>query len=157
MAGLNRTEVEKFIYHEARLQDEHRYDEWEALWTDDAVYWIPANGEGEDPKREISLAYDSRARIASRVAQLKTGIHYPQVPPSRLVHLISNLEIELVDSEVEARTNFMVYESRPERQTVWSGHTIYRLRSTENGLKMAAKKVVLANNDQPIPTLAFLI
>ena len=38
------TEVSQFIYREARLQDEHAYDEWEALWTDDAIYWVPANG-----------------------------------------------------------------------------------------------------------------
>lgn len=154
---MNRTEIEQFIYHEARLQDEHRYDEWEALWADDGVYWLPANGDGKDPKHEISLAYDNRARIGSRIAQLKTGIHYPQVPPSRLVHLISNIQLGAVEPEVEIMANFMVYESRPERQTVWSGRTFYRLRPTEKGLKMVLKKVVLANNDQPIPTLAFLI
>ena len=26
-------QVEQFVYREARLQDEHRYAEWEALWT----------------------------------------------------------------------------------------------------------------------------
>ena len=25
--------------------DEHDYDAWEALWTDDALYWVPAGGE----------------------------------------------------------------------------------------------------------------
>ena len=33
--------VTAFIYKEARLQDEHQYDAWEALWTDDGVYWVP--------------------------------------------------------------------------------------------------------------------
>ena len=34
--------VEAFLYKESRLADESRYDEWEALWEDDAVYWVPA-------------------------------------------------------------------------------------------------------------------
>ena len=34
-------DVEQLIYREARYQDEHAYDEWEALWTDDGVYWVP--------------------------------------------------------------------------------------------------------------------
>ena len=29
--------VTAFIYMEARFQDEHRYEAWEALWTDDGV------------------------------------------------------------------------------------------------------------------------
>ena len=43
-------EVTQFVYREARLQDEHAYDAWEALWTDDGVYWVPANGDGGDPE-----------------------------------------------------------------------------------------------------------
>ena len=45
--------IAQFLYREARLQDEHRFDEWEALWTDDALYWVPANGEDIDPERDI--------------------------------------------------------------------------------------------------------
>jgi 3-phenylpropionate/cinnamic acid dioxygenase small subunit len=155
---VTREQVEAFIFQEARLQDTHNYDAWEALWAEDGIYWLPANGEGTDPKHEISLAYDNRTRIASRIAQLKTGIHYPQVPPSNVVHVISNLELISETPEmVEAAVNFLAYESRPERQTVWAGRTTYRLRPSPQGPRIVLKKVVLANNDQPIPTLAFLI
>jgi 3-phenylpropionate/cinnamic acid dioxygenase small subunit len=155
---VTREQVEAFIFLEARLQDTHNYDAWEALWAEDGIYWLPANGEGSDPKQEVSLAYDNRTRIASRIAQLKTGIHYPQVPPSNVVHLVSNLDLISETPEmVEAAVNFLAYESRPERQTLWAGRTTYRLRPTPEGLRMVLKKVVLANNDQPIPTLAFLI
>ena len=42
--------VVAFIYTEARLADESRYAEWEALWDDDAVYWVPASPTGDtDP------------------------------------------------------------------------------------------------------------
>ena len=32
-------EVEQFLFREARFCDEHAYDAWESLWTDDGVYW----------------------------------------------------------------------------------------------------------------------
>lgn len=35
-------DVEAFLYREARYADENDYDAWEALWTDDAIYWVPA-------------------------------------------------------------------------------------------------------------------
>ena len=60
--------VEQFIYREARLRDEHRYDEWEALWTDDGVYWVPANGDDTDPTTQMSILFDNRPRIATRVS-----------------------------------------------------------------------------------------
>jgi 3-phenylpropionate/cinnamic acid dioxygenase small subunit len=40
---MEHRQIVDFIYREARLMDEHRYDEWLALWTDDAVYWVPSN------------------------------------------------------------------------------------------------------------------
>ena len=32
---------EQFLYHEARLLDEQRYEEWLELFSDDATYWVP--------------------------------------------------------------------------------------------------------------------
>ena len=63
-------EVTQFIYREARYQDDHAYDDWESLWTDDGVYWIPANGEGGDPEKEMSIIYDNRSRIALRTCTM---------------------------------------------------------------------------------------
>src|SRR3546814_10188659 len=44
-------QVTQFLYQEARLQDLHDYDGWEALWEDDAIYWVPANGHDTDPEK----------------------------------------------------------------------------------------------------------
>ena len=44
MTAARMTEAERssrFLVHEARLLDEKRYDEWNALFTDDAHYWVP--------------------------------------------------------------------------------------------------------------------
>src|ERR1700710_2827657 len=49
--------VTAFIYKEARFQDEHQYEAWEALWTDDGVYWVPANGADIDPEREMPIIF----------------------------------------------------------------------------------------------------
>ncbi|MGO4837789.1 aromatic-ring-hydroxylating dioxygenase subunit beta, partial [Rhizobiaceae sp. 2RAB30] len=66
------TKIEQFLFHEAHLQDTHAYDEWEALWENDAIYWIPANGHHIDPEKHMSIIYDNRSRIGIRIDQLKT-------------------------------------------------------------------------------------
>jgi 3-phenylpropionate/cinnamic acid dioxygenase small subunit len=151
-------EVEQFIFREARLQDELRYDEWEALWTEDAIYWVPANSDRADPEREMSIIYDNRARIATRVKQLMSGKRHAQTPPSRLRRLVSNIELLSSDNdELRAGSNFLVYESRERGVTLWAGRSEYTLRPSSEGLRMAAKTVLLVNNDRPLNTLAFLI
>jgi 3-phenylpropionate/cinnamic acid dioxygenase small subunit len=151
--------VTAFIYKEARLQDEHQYEAWEALWTDDGVYWMPANGDDIDPEKEMSIIYDNRSRIALRVKQLLTGKHFTQTPQSRLRHLVSN--IELMDQEaggdIAVASNSLVFESSLRDDTIWAARNEYRLRYVDGELRMAYKKVTLVNNDKALYTLSFLI
>lgn len=150
--------VEGFIHREARLQDEHRYADWEALWTDDAIYWIPANGDDIDPEREMSIVYDNRSRIGLRVRQLLTGKRFTQEPKSSIRHFVTNIEIRGRDGDdISAGCNVMVFESSLRGETLWAARTDYLLREDGDELKMARKKVALVNNDKPLYTLSFLI
>lgn len=151
-------EIERFLYREARLADEHDYDGWEALWTDDALYWVPACGDDHDPATQVSVIYDNRNRISTRLKQLRTGKRYSQSPPSNLRRVVSNVEVlgaEGVDTVVGA--NFVLVESRARGVEMWAGRTTYRLRVVGGEIRLAYKKVLLVNSDQALPTMTFLI
>ena len=151
-------EVTQFIFREARLQDDHAYDAWEALWTEDAIYWIPANGEGVDPENEMSIIYDNRSRIALRIKQFHTGKRHSQTPRSRLRRIVSNVEILGAEgSEIRVTSNAMVFESSLRGDTIWASRNEHLLRRTGDGLRMAAKKVILVNNEAALQSMAFLI
>jgi 3-phenylpropionate/cinnamic acid dioxygenase small subunit len=154
-------EIEQFLFREARLADDGDYDGWEALWTDDGVYWIPANGDDIDPTTQMSIVFDNRSRIALRVRQLKHDKRHSQNPRSRLRRLLANIEVlEPGDDnggDVLVGANFLVYESRDRGTTVWGGRTEYRLRRVDGQWRMARKKVMLVDNDRPLSTLAFLV
>lgn len=151
-------EVIGFLYEEARLQDDHEYDAWEALWTDDAIYWVPANGANIDPENEMSIIFDNRSRIGLRIRQLHTGKRHSQEPRSRIRRIVSNIEVDLLgNGDIEARSNSLVFESNLRGEQLWSCRNTFLLRRESGALKMARKKVVLTNNDKPLYTLAFLI
>ena len=152
-------EIEQFLFREARLADDGDYDGWEALWTDDGVYWIPANGDDIDPNTQMSIVYDNRSRIALRVRQLKHDKRHSQNPRSRLRRLLANIEILDAGNgdDVVVGANFLVYESRDRGTTIWGGRTEYRLRRIDGQWRMARKKVMLVDNDRPLSTLAFLV
>ena len=151
-----------FVYREARLADEARYAEWNALWTDDGVYWVPATTDpGADPDRHISHIYDHRARIDTRVKLLQTGQRFSQEPASLMRRVIANIEIEKAENgEYVAESNFVLAElsiqSRHEMHW-WVGRTTHRLRQVDGALRMSRKKVVLINAAEPLPNLSFLI
>jgi benzoate/toluate 1,2-dioxygenase beta subunit len=151
-------QIEQFVYREARYADEHDYDAWEALWTDDALYWVPAGGDLTDPAGQMSVIYDNRSRIATRLNQLRTGRRYAQSPPSGLRRVISNIEmLGREGSDVTVAANFVLAEARERGAQTWAGRVTYRLRLGDDGIRLAGKQVLLVNRDQPLPTLAFLI
>src|SRR5262245_33748033 len=154
--------VVDFLHREARLADEARYAEWLALWTDDAVYWVPATTDpAADPDKHLSHIYDNRGRLETRVKLLQTGYRYSQEPASPMRRLISNIEVAPAENgELVAESNFALAELAIQAQREmhwWVGHTTHRLRRVESQLRMSHKKVVLISAAEPLPNLAFLI
>lgn len=161
--GYDIRDVEQFLYREARVADESDYNAWEELWTADALYWVPAGNDGVDPMQTMSVIYDNRNRISTRLKQLRTGRRYAQAPPSNLRRSLSNVELlggrknSLGGVDLEVGANFVVLESRSRGNHLWGGRVTYRLRRDDGVLKMSYKKVVLVDRDKPMPTLGFLI
>ena len=152
----------EFLSREARLADEARYAEWHALWTEDAIYWVPATTDpAANPEEHISHIYDNRARLDTRIKLLQTGYRYSQEPASPMRRLISNIEVQrTADGELLVESNFILAElsiqARHEMHW-WVGRTTHRLRRVNGQLRMSHKKVVLINAAEPLPNLAFLI
>jgi len=156
--AFDRQQVERFLYDEAQLMDEYRYDEWLALWTDDALYWVPTGRDDIDPQREISLIYDDRVRLQTRISRLKSGFAHAQEPKSRMRRVVSNIVIEEAENgEIITSSNFMLAELRRGKQDIFAGRTIHRLRPYNGSFQLVSKKVLLVNNDEPIDNLTFLI
>jgi benzoate/toluate 1,2-dioxygenase subunit beta len=152
----------EFIHREARLADEARYAEWLALWTDDAVYWVPATTDpAADPDKHLSHIYDNRGRLETRIKLLQTGHRYSQEPASPMRRLIANIEVAPAENgELVADSNFALAElaiqARREMHW-WVGRAKHRLRRVGSELRMCRKTVVLVNAAEPLPNLSFLI
>jgi 3-phenylpropionate/cinnamic acid dioxygenase small subunit len=153
-------EVLSFLYLEARLADEGRYSEWEALWADgdgeDVVYRVPMHPD-DDPRTTLAYVNDNRRRIKSRVAQLNTGNRHSQTPPSVMRRTIANSEVvDDVDGLVTVESNFSLFEYRI-RQRFWAGRVSHTIRRTPDGPRLVRKVVHLIDAGGPVETLAFLI
>ena len=168
-AALTTADAERLVYREARLLDEHRYEEWLGMFTEDARYWLPIQGDGEepDPATSVSIIDDDHARIDERVYRT---LHTPvldQNPRSRTVRLVSNVELEAENGSGEVRILCaqLIGELRPggrgqvglNDQRFFLARCEYRLRPVDGQWRIALKKVVLLNADQPIYNLTFIV
>src|SRR5437879_9782337 len=115
---LSAPEAERFLFAEARMLDERRFDEWETLFTDDGSYWVPI-----DPRKAlgqgVSIISDDRKRIHERVYRLTQTPVLDQNPPSRTIRFVSNVEVEADGAgTARLRCRQMVTELRPD----WRRH-----------------------------------
>lgn len=156
---LLKEEMEELLYREAELLDERRYDEWLELFTDDVQYWMPMrkNVAHDDPEREftregldVNWFDEGKDTLARRVKQIRTGIHWAEEPPSRICHMVSNVQIlgtspsDGAPAEVVVKSRFLIYRNRVETETdVLVGKREDAVRRTGAGWKIARRKIVL--------------
>src|SRR5712691_8733200 len=146
---------EDFLVHEARLLDEARFDEWLALFTEDAWYWVPTEPDQANPFDTVSLIYDDRRLLETRVRRLASPRIYSQEPRSRTSRMVGNVTLEETDAAaVTVRSKFQLLEYRRETQRIFGGTCLHRLVRGENGIRIAWKRVDLVNCDAPHEGLA---
>jgi 3-phenylpropionate/cinnamic acid dioxygenase small subunit len=152
-----RAELEEFLYHEAWLLDQGRFDEWLELYTDDATYWIPLQADQSDPLTTSSIVYDDRRLLEVRVRQFQHPRAHARVPVPRTVHQIGNVRvIESDGRDVRVSSTLLLVEFRRERQRVWGALVEHRLRRTDQGLRIAAKRVDLVNSEAELDGIVCL-
>lgn len=156
MAPDNRA-IERFLFHEARLMDAHRLDEWLALWDEDATYWVPCNDDDIDPTVSVSVIYDRRGQLRNRIQRIKETLWLKEQAP-RLRRIVGNIEVEAEsEREIVVGANFILAELHRHRQTLWAGNTVHILIPDADSFRIKYKKVVLLNNDEPLPNMLFLL
>lgn len=160
-AAVTRAEVEDFLYREADLLDHWRLDEWLALLTEDAAYFVPPNDKPDaDHRSTLFTIADDVVRLRERVVRLKDPNCHSEYPPSRTRRLISNVRITGTEGDtVLVSANFVVYRHRrnePPREFV--GRYRYKLRRTDAGLKIAERRAILdAHELGPLGAVSFLL
>jgi 3-phenylpropionate/cinnamic acid dioxygenase small subunit len=148
---LDVTRCEQFLVHEARLLDEARFDDWLKLFTPDAWYWVPSQPDQPDPHETVSLIYDDRRLLETRVRRLASPRMYSQEPRSRTSRTIANVSIEQVEEAAcTVRSKFVMIEFRRDSQRIFGGTAFHRLVQTTSGLMIAWKRVNLVNCDAPM-------
>ncbi len=139
----------QFLYHEARLLDEQRWDEWQALYGDDGEYWVPASPAQPDPQNHLSLIYETGLLRAVRIKRFRHPNAFSLQPAPRCSHIISNVMFDGVDEAgaLQVYSKFIMLQYRREVQDVFGGTYTHKLKPTDAGYRILHKRVDLINCD----------
>ncbi|OBH08195.1 aromatic-ring-hydroxylating dioxygenase subunit beta [Mycobacterium sp. E1747] len=145
-------EVEQFLFHEALLLDEGRYEEWLELLTDDVWYFCPLIEfvDGVDPsvvERGGHYFDENKQSLRNRCQWLMSPHTHVEHPPSLKRRLISNVQVQEQDEGWAAQSNFMLWQirSRDTDGVFFAGRRQDRLRREDGNLKLCERRIQLAH------------
>ncbi|HXJ50809.1 MAG TPA: aromatic-ring-hydroxylating dioxygenase subunit beta [Burkholderiales bacterium] len=148
---------EQFLYHEARLLDTQRYEEWLGLFTDDATYWVPLEQNQKDPFETSSIIHDDRTLLELRVRQARHPRAHARQPLARTVHQVGNVTVsEENGGEITVDSTLHLTEFRNEKQRLYGALVQHRLRRAGEGFRIARKRVELVNSEGELDGIAVL-
>ncbi len=150
-------EIEQFLYREARMLDDERYQEWLGLMTEDIHYWMPGiqarHRKDKKPRLDparMAFFDDDLLNMRRRVTRFLDPTAWAEDPPTRSCHVISNIEVELTDLEHEYRvySTFINCRGHQETEEYWlAGRRKDVLRRVEDGtLRLASREIVITQS-----------
>jgi ethylbenzene dioxygenase beta subunit len=147
-------EIEQFLYREARLLDDERYDEWLALMAPDIHYWMPGiQARYRADKGEVISATrmaffdDDLDFLTKRIDRAKQVTAWAEDPPTRHFHMVSNIEVEATSTPDEWVVHSLVFNLRHrnemEEQTLSARRRDVIRRDATGALKLARRLIRL--------------
>ncbi|MGH6741330.1 MAG: aromatic-ring-hydroxylating dioxygenase subunit beta [Bradyrhizobium sp.] len=152
--------VEAVIQREARYLDLQRWDDWLNLYTDECEYWVPASPGQTDAKTQVSLFYEDRTLMETRLKRLVHPSALSLAKPIRTSHVVGGITIEddgARGGEIVATSSFHMLEQHGERQRLFGGLYTHRLQQSDGTLLIRAKRVDLINCDTPFEVIEIFI
>jgi len=144
---------EQFLFHEAQLLAMQRFEEWLALFTEDATYWVPLEQNQKDPHETSSLIYDDRTLLELRVKQFRHPRAHARAPLARTIHQVGNVVVD----DLIVKSTLTVIEFRNEKQRLWAGLVEHQLRRERDSFLIARKRIDLVNSEGEIEGISILL
>ncbi len=143
--------VERFLYRQAEVLDEKRWEEWLALFTEDGHYWMPVSDDQEDGEGVPNIFWENTNMMKMRIRRNNHPQAHSQAPQNRLCHVVSNVIVESEDpnGDVVVRSRFHCAEYLRYDVRSFTGKYRHCLKKTADGYRIALQRVDLVNREGP--------
>jgi 3-phenylpropionate/cinnamic acid dioxygenase small subunit len=158
-------EIEQFLYFEARLLDDRRFDEWCRLFSEDTHYRMPIRynrnhrelEKGVGGPGELATFDDDKLSLFQRVYRLGLPTAWAEDPPSRTRHCVTNIWARPAGAvgEYLVQSAFLLYRNRSDYDVdMWAGRRDDVLRRVGNAWQIADRTILLDQSTILTPGLS---
>ena len=130
-------EVENFLYFQAEVLDERRWEAWLNLFTEDGIYWMPASREQKIGEGQPNIFYEDYHLMNMRIRRVEHPYAHSQAAGHRTSHVVSNVIIqkeEKAKGELLVSSRFHMVEYRLDDQRYFGGKYTHTLKKNEYGV-----------------------
>lgn len=152
-----RLEVQDFLFREARMLDEDRFEEWLGLFARECFYWLPLKRDQENGFDTISLIFDDRRLLETRIKRVRHAWFHAQTPNSRLMRFVSNVTVDRAEGGYVARSMQLTAEHRVNRLREHHASVRHELRRRGDGFEIVMKRVDLIDSEGEHRGIAVLL
>jgi 3-phenylpropionate/cinnamic acid dioxygenase small subunit len=139
--------VEQFLYRQAELLDGKRWQDYIDLFTDDGVYWMPADPAHTHWDGVPAIFAEDRNLMTVRMKRVLHPDAWSQRPLWGTNHVVGNVIIERVapKGDVVARSRFHMLELRRDSVRHFAGSYVHHLKQTRDGYRITLQRVDMTN------------
>jgi 3-phenylpropionate/cinnamic acid dioxygenase small subunit len=141
-------EVSQFLYRQSELLDDQRWQDWIDLFTDDGIYWMPADPEDTTWDGVPSIFAEDRNLMTVRMKRVLHPDAWSQKPMWGTSHVLGNVVILPRDprtGDIVVRSRFHMMELRRDSTRHFAGTYVHHLVRTPNGLKIRLQRTDMVN------------
>ena len=140
-----------FVVRESRLIDQHRFEEWLDLFTDDGHYWMPASPEQTTGEGTPSIFYEDRNLMIVRMRRVQHPDAWSQRPLWGTNHIVGNVMIDPAsnDGTLVVHSRFHMMEFRRETSRHFAGSYVHHLVRSGDEFRIRLQRVDMVNGQGP--------
>ena len=140
--------IEDFLFMAAHLLDNTQFQNWLALFSKTGWYWVPISTEQDSPYDHVSIIYDDRKLLETRIRRLNNINIHAENPPTRTSRIVGNVVLNSIEEDsgtYEVCSKLQLVEFRGERQRIFAGQIIHYLSAENNKIFIEGKRINLVN------------
>ena len=145
-------DIELLLYRQAECLDAKDWQGFIDLFTDDGVYWAPADPEQTTGDGVPSIFYEDRDLMAVRMKRILHPRAWSQKTAWGTNHVVSNVVVDRRDArsgDLIVRSRFHMMEFRNDATRHFAGSYIHHLKKTKGGYRIKLQRVDIVNGQGP--------
>ena len=140
-------DVEQFLYRQAQLLDDKKWQGWIDLFSPEGIYWMPPDASYKTWEGQPAIFAEDKNLMMVRMGRVMHPDAWSQRPLWGTNHIVSNVSVQNVSrsGDIEVHSRFHMMELRRDDVRHFAGSYFHKLKKTGKGYAIKLQRVDMTN------------